>query len=169
MSYDKQEAQYFEDLAQRNQITPEFTRKTRQQLRAEDRAAKKAASRKQPQAFKARKPGEYGPNARTMHMISALSDKFVGKINTYNCPLGCQVVTVDVHPGVTPMRISCQACKVNGIVSAMESDGYTCDQDLSPTHAWRRPPFNSWHTFPKNTQDHLRRGGLELYKIESPK
>lgn len=162
MSYDNKLGESVEkqmsDLAE---LRAKFSGLTRQQLRAEQRAAKKAAARKPD-----KRKSDKRENARLAAMVAALSKEFVGKINTYNCPLGCQIVTVDIHPGITPMRIACQSCRANGMVSGMLSSGYACDQDLTPTHAWRRPPFNSWHTFPKETQEHLMRGGLELYKID---
>jgi hypothetical protein len=85
-----------------------------------------------------------------------------GRKNKYVCDdPGCAhtITTVDIDEGVTPFMTACEKC--NGTaVSRM----YRVDQTEVETHEWFRP--QTLEGLKPHSQEHVRRGGLLLRKIE---
>lgn len=78
-----------------------------------------------------------------------------GKINVYRCPVGHDLVTINVDEGVTPMFKSCIKC---GKQAA--SMGYPAFvQHLTPTHEWYKPKFPERLSDP-GLRQHCMQGGL---------
>lgn len=82
-----------------------------------------------------------GPNAR----------------NSYSCTTcGGTYVTVDIHPGVTPMLMRCYATE--GCEGTAQSSWYRAVPAGEPTLEWYRPETTKGQN--PEMVDHLQRGGL---------
>lgn len=104
----------------------------------------------------------------------ALAEKhggaFTGKKNAYECDesrhggpgCGAWIVTIDVHPGVTPFILKCEAC--GGMA---HSKMYRVAPSLIPTHEWYRP--DKLDGVDPIYFDHLSKGGLILRPIADGK
>lgn len=84
----------------------------------------------------------------------------IGHINTYTCPNGHQLVTVDRAVGVTPMKLTCSE---PGCGLDRTSAFYNCDQTLTPTHEWYRPGRRQ--KLVKAFREHVHNGGLLIREI----
>lgn len=90
---------------------------------------------------------------------------FKGKKNAYECDghhgkagCGSYIVTVDVHPGVTPFMTVCGNCG-----GYAHSKFYRVSDSLVPTHQWYRP--DSLEGIHQMNHDHISKGGLLLRPV----
>lgn len=90
----------------------------------------------------------------------------IGKINTYTCSQGHQIITIDRDEGVTPMFINCPFCEKEGKENISTSCMYSCPQDWVPTHEWYKPQHEEIAMLREDFKDHIERGGLLFREIK---
>ena len=83
----------------------------------------------------------------------------VGKINTFDCPNGHQLVTIDVDEGVQSRYIQCEVCGL-----AANSNFYKVPDGLTPMAEFYKPKYPERFT-DAALKNHLLAGGLALREI----
>lgn len=89
------------------------------------------------------------------------------KNNAYKCQK-CKGIVVfrHLHPGVTPMFLTCRA--KDSCQGHMSSFGYMLTpqwSQLKPTFEWYRPSAEEFLTLDREVKQHVQRGGLLLRPI----
>lgn len=88
------------------------------------------------------------------------------KINVYTCQkCGGQIVTIDAQSGVTPFTLRCRAMK--NCDGDMNSSFCNVSQDLAPQYQWRKPTKTEFYQLDQATREHVSRGGLLIYPLNS--
>lgn len=85
------------------------------------------------------------------------------KKNIYRCQI-CynQIITIDRDSGVTPFMIR---CRESGCIGTAQSLLYRVGLTVPCSHEWYRPDVAEFKTLDRNTQEHVRQGGLLLREI----
>lgn len=91
--------------------------------------------------------------------------------NAYHCgTCGRNTVTIDVHPGVTPIFTTCRA--TSGCTGQATSSGYPTaprpDNLPAPAWEWYRPGCMEYAHLNRDRRDHVDKGGLLLRRRSDP-
>jgi hypothetical protein len=112
---------------------------------------------------------------RPLRRIPEQSTAFVGKVNTYTCPIGHVVVTVDRDAGVTPSGMLCRHVEGRGFPVVLvrcdlraTSGWYRVPPGLEPTYEWYRPSDEERRTLNPAMGEHVDMGGLLLRPAACP-
>lgn len=116
----------------------------------------------------ARVPEGFGDEPRMKldsKIVLWLQNREPFKFNGYKCDrCGYWWITVDRHPGVTPMFKACEGCHEGRAVSM----GYpSTPPPKQPTFEWYRPSQVEFGTLEPAIRDHVLKGGLMYRRIEN--
>lgn len=103
-------------------------------------------------------PVGWGDEPRmTLHarVVSSMSLSFHERKNVYVCRDGHEFVTIDRHPGVTPMIKACIDCGDTAI-----SQGYSVYVAHEPRAEWYRPSSTELRRLNAEARHHVNQGGL---------